>query len=159
MSGAPQNAPPNRYRTSRTTLILDQAMTWFIKGGGLAVIVAVFGIFVFILWQVLPLFRSATVTPSVHQQLPAPINTEDVLGLLSDEYGELPLIVQRDGTAHFLPLQSRHGPEEQATPLSEGELQPANLALGDTAEISAFSADHRHSRVIIGTTDGRLAIS
>ena len=45
-------------------------MTYFITIGGIAVVVAVLGIFVFILSQILPLFRGAHVKPLTSVQLP-----------------------------------------------------------------------------------------
>ena len=53
--------PPRRYNISRRTIIIDRLMNHFIKFGGLGIIAAVSGIFVFIVLQILPLFRSAQV--------------------------------------------------------------------------------------------------
>ena len=48
-----------QFTTARSTLLIDRSMTWFITIGGLGVIIAVLGIFVFILSQILPLFQGA----------------------------------------------------------------------------------------------------
>ena len=52
---------PERFRVARGTLLMDRFMNHFIKFGGVSVVVAVFGIFLFILLQVIPLFQRAEV--------------------------------------------------------------------------------------------------
>jgi phosphate transport system permease protein len=153
----PGTPPGWRYTTSRSTLLVDRGMTWLIRSGGLAVIVAVFGILVFILWQVLPLFRSATVVHTGTVDLPAEIRPADIVGVLSDEWGELPLLVQRDGTATFIPLPPRID-HRSPTTAAPRPAQAVDLALGAEAVITSSGVDHRRSRVIIGTADGRIAV-
>ena len=46
-------------------------MTYFIRVGGIAVVVAVLGIFVFILFQILPLLHGAQVKPRTSVQIPS----------------------------------------------------------------------------------------
>lgn len=167
MSTAPHPGTPQRYATSKATLWVDWGMTWFIKSGGLAVIVAVFGIFVFILWQVLPLFRSASVTATAAIALPADIKPADVVGVLSDEWGELPLLVERDGTATFIPLPPRVDASGHSSKAKSVEAiaataartpQVIDLKLGEKAVITTSGIDHRRQRVIVGTADGRIAV-
>jgi phosphate transport system permease protein len=147
---SPTTRPPlaARFATSRMTLFIDRAMTWFIRAGGLGVIIAVFGIFVFIAWQVFPLFRSASITPLGTTALPSGMTANDVRGLLSDEWGRLPLIVNRDGRAAFIPVGGDGG--EQTT--------VANLDLGSGSLLTATAIDHRHQRLVLGTNDGQLAV-
>ena len=144
---SPTTRPPlaARFATSRMTLFIDRAMTWLIRTGGLGVILTVFGIFVFIAWQVIPLFRSATITAIGTTALPSGMTAKDVRGLLSDEWGGLPLIVNRDGTAAFIPV----GGEAPIT---------ANLELNSGTTLTATTIDHRHQRLILGTNDGQLAV-
>ena len=150
---SPTTRPPlaARFATSRMTLFIDRAMTWFIRAGGLGVIIAVFGIFAFIAWQVIPLFRSASITPLGTTALPSGMMANDVRGLLSDEWGRLPLIVNRDGKAAFIPIGNNNG--------TDGE-QPtvANLDLGSGSILTATAIDHRHQRLVLGTNDGQLAV-
>lgn len=135
----------NRFQTSRATLIIDRLMTLVIKGGGLAVIVAVFAIFVFILLQVLPLFRSADVRPLTTIELPAAFAGGKTAAVISDEWGEHPLVIAADGQAVFADIPS-------------GKTVAANLGLGQGASITAMRVDPRSQRVVIGTGDGRLAV-
>ncbi len=167
-SQVPGTPTPQRYATSRATLLVDKGMTWLIKAGGLAVIVAVFGIFVFILWQVIPLFSSATVKETDAVTLPAEIKAADVVGILSDEWGELPLVVERDGTATFIPLPARYDSHDSSANSADPKTESGSttlptpsiidLKLGDKPVITSCEINHRRQRVIIGTADGRLAV-
>ena len=60
---------PKRFRVTRRTLWFDNFMNYFIVVGGVAVIAAVMGIFVFIFFQVLPLFQGASVKPLAEHDL------------------------------------------------------------------------------------------
>src|SRR2546428_8153768 len=89
-----------RFATSKSTLLIDRCMTYFITIGGIAVVVAVLGIFVFILSQILPLFRGAHVQALTSIQLPH--QTYVVLGV--DEGSERPLVIASDGTLSLVDL-------------------------------------------------------
>src|SRR5438132_1606219 len=84
---------PARFRPSRLVLLVDRFMTQFINVGGVLIVIAVFGIFFFILYQIIPLFKSAQVKPGLTFQLP--LAKYQALGL--DEWGELPVAVRDDG--------------------------------------------------------------
>jgi phosphate transport system permease protein len=58
----PDSKLPKRFQSSKKVLIIDQFMTQFIKIGGIGLIMAVSGIFVFILFQIIPLFQGASVS-------------------------------------------------------------------------------------------------
>ena len=92
----PAPAPvADRFQTSRATLAVDRVMTWLIKAGGIAVILAVCGIFVFILWQILPLFQGASVSRTGELALPA---------------GAKPMALGIDAWAPLAPRRSPTGP-------------------------------------------------
>ena len=50
---------PSRFQVSKRVLWVDRFMNSFIKVGGFGVIAAIFCIFLFILWQIIPLFLGA----------------------------------------------------------------------------------------------------
>jgi phosphate transport system permease protein len=131
-----------RFATARSTLLVDQFMTYFITIGGIAVVVAVLGIFVFILSQILPLFHGAHVKPFRSVQLPT--QSYAVLGV--DEWTELPFLVATDGTLAFVDLAGKRGVQ--------------TVAPGFEA-VKAFSAYHynqAHQEVLFATSDGTFAI-
>lgn len=95
-----EDLTPKRFRPPKLTLFVDRFMTHFIKIGGISIITAVFGIFLFILIQVLPLFQEAKVQP--HSSIAMPPGPFEVLGI--DEWGELPFVVDADGKVRFVPV-------------------------------------------------------
>ncbi|MBA3845124.1 MAG: ABC transporter permease subunit [Planctomycetes bacterium] len=104
---APTTAPAAekpRFSTARATLAMDRFMTVFIKAGGVGVILAVFAIFVFILWKVIPLFRPAQVElSSTYALSPATPGTAAgaALAIGLDEWGSTPFALRRDGIVVF----------------------------------------------------------
>ncbi len=124
-------APPaERFRTVRSTLIVDRVMTGIIKIGGLGIIVTVFAIFGFIVWQIVPLFRGASVAEAGTMQ--APPGKAMAIGI--DEWGERPFVAYADGTVAFLGA----GSDGRTTVLPEGvrptcvhyDLRTQSLAMG-----------------------------
>src|SRR5690606_26151319 len=98
MSARPKPPVPARFQLAKSPVLMDRFMNQFIKFGGLSVIVAVFGIFVFILLQVLPLFNDATVKELKSIQLEKGSYVQ--LGI--DEWSELPFALQADGDFQFI---------------------------------------------------------
>lgn len=135
---------PDRFKTPRRTILVDRFMTGFIKIGGLGIITAVMGIFVFIVWQVLPLFRSAQVTPRAEVTL---AGTGQVIALGLDEWSERPFVLGADGT-----LSIYRAAEPTAKP------QVEHLLRGDESLAIGY-IDPRHQRVVIGTSTGHLVLA
>ncbi|MCX8040509.1 MAG: ABC transporter permease subunit [Planctomycetota bacterium] len=113
-------------------------MTSFIKIGGIAIILAVFAIFFFILIEIIPLFQGARVSPVGQRQGPA----GDAVVFGVDEWGRLPFLLQEDGTLHFLPRDQE--------PFSH------RLALAASERITAAAYDQLHQHITVGTSQGRV---
>lgn len=128
----------DRFRTARSTLLVDRFMTSFIKIGGLAIIAAVFAIFVFILLEILPLFRQARVEAAGDRQGPAAA----ALAFGVDEWGELPFVLTGDGVLHFLP--------------AKGEATTTALPLQPGESLSAAVYNQKHQILTLGTSAGRV---
>ena len=117
-------------------------MTSFIKVGGIGIIIAVFAICIFILWQVLPLFRSAQVEPLANHRavdvsaLLTPGSAVVALG--TDEWGENPFVLANDGKLIFTGGRQ---------PIDAG-----NVSAGHAIEVASY--DVKHQRVAIGTAHG-----
>lgn len=90
-------------------------MNWIIQIGGISAIAAVFAIFVFMLWQVLPLFQRAHLEP----ERIVDFRQSDLIGFGIDEWGELPYAVRRDGRILFRGPEPGP-PQEYRPPLPEG---------------------------------------
>ena len=138
----PKAASARRFETAKATLLVDRFMTHFIKFGGISVITVVLGIFVFILWQILPLFRGAQVQELKTVKM-AP-GDYVILGL--DEYGELPFLVDTTGALAFRDLVGERGTIE------------ADPGFGETKDFTAFSYNAGRQELAYGTSDGHFAI-
>lgn len=132
----------HHYATARATLWVDRAMAHVITVGGIAVVVAVLGIFVFILFQIVPLFRGADVEPLHIVQLPA--QPYAIMG--ADEWSALPFFITPDGTLNFVDLA--HG--QQVLTVSPG--------FETTKTFSAYRYNQASQEVLFGTSDGLFSI-
>lgn len=132
---------PQRYETARSTLWWDRIMSRIITVGGVAIITVVLGIFVFILWQVLPLFRGARVEPL--ERGPTPDSAE-YLALGLDEYGEMPFLLDRRGHLHFVEV---HRPEQRRVYALFPEQE---------VEVTAWRYHPNRQELLCGTRDGRV---
>jgi len=134
---------PQRFLPPRSALLMDRFMTQFIKVGGLSIITAVFGIFVFILIQIVPLFQAAKVQEVHTVQLP--MTNYRAIGV--DEWGELPFVIADDGSVYFI--------DQKANAVS----QKVDPGFAEQKTISAFYYDPRRQQIIFGTSDGFFSIA
>lgn len=132
-----------RFETGKLTLLTDRLMTWIIKSGGVLVVTAVFGIFLFILLQIFPLFQSARVHELKTIQLPP--GKFPILGV--DEWGAKPFLVEPDGRMLFVDYESGSVTE---VPVDFGDATPH--------EITSASINKREQKLIVGTADGKYAL-
>lgn len=129
------------FATRRSVVVIDRLMAIVIRGGGIGIIVAVLGIFLFILWQILPLFRGAAVEMLSSRAAPS-----DSIVLLVDEWTENPGFLQKDGTLVFLDLVGERGPES------------IDLTEKIGATITAAHLRPTSNTIVVGTEDGRLVL-
>lgn len=117
-------------------------MTLLIKGGGILVITAVLGIFVFIFFQIYPLFQKASVEEIRATQL----RQEDfrILGL--DEWSELPFLATPTGKIVFVDLEHGDQEIEKTIPFAEPK------------EITAMTWVPERSELVVGSIDGHFSI-
>jgi phosphate transport system permease protein len=130
-------ADPNRFEVGKATLWFDRVMTQIIRIGGLAVILAIFGIFFFIFKEVLPLFQKphAQVEETREVEQPEPW----LLGV--DEWGELPFLYAGGNELIFVEM-------------ANGQTRRLELGEVEGREITAASYDPTHQRIALGTADG-----
>lgn len=138
----PITTSPQYFKITKTAQLIDRFMTHFITVGGISVIVAVLGIFVFILSQILPLFQSAKVTPL--KTIPLPPGPYVILG--ADEWTEYPFLLTQDGNLSFVDLTGQRG------------VQPVSTSLTPHTAFSAFAYDQKSQELTYGTADGRFAV-
>ncbi|MFM7182304.1 MAG: ABC transporter permease subunit [Verrucomicrobiales bacterium] len=135
-----------RFQVARGTLLLDRFMTFAIHGGGLAVIIAVFGILVFILAKTIPLFRGAQVKESATLSTgsgPKPAGT--ILG--TDEWARLPYIYGGGRSLTF----ARLSPDGSST-----TPESVPLPIPEDFQTSVAKPDPKNGRILLGSFDGRV---
>ncbi len=135
-----ERPPPKRYEIARSTLAVDRAMNHFIKVGGISIIAAVFGIFIFIFWQVMPLFQGAQVTPLRTISLPP----ADYVGLGADEWTELPFAISQSGALTFIDTEA-----------GDAVWAPTNV-LPDEISISSLAYLAGRQQIVMATDSGTV---
>ncbi len=146
------DADPKRFEVSGKTLFLDTFMTRFIKIGGIGIIAAVFGIFIFIVLQVLPLFDSAHVRKSGFFEVD--VSVKPVL-MGADEWGELPFVLYEDGNIRLFSVDKK--------PVSEdGRLvvKPARSEqiAGLDGKITVARYFAKNNVLLLGTENGTVHV-
>ncbi|MDH3603613.1 MAG: hypothetical protein OEU26_28715, partial [Candidatus Tectomicrobia bacterium] len=137
-----EDRAPQRFETTKSAYFIDWFMTHFITVGGIGVIIAVLGIFVFILSQILPLFQGAQVKP--RHSVPLPQANYAILG--ADEWTEYPFVLTSEGQLSLVDLVGQRG---------------VNIVDPDFAEelsFSAFTYNQSRQELVFATTDGRFSV-
>jgi phosphate transport system permease protein len=134
---------PERFLVSKRTLQLDRFMTSVIGFGGVSIVVAVFGIFAFILAEVFPLFGRPDLEE--HARVPFTPIQDGIMGL--DEWSQLPFQYDGQRTLRFQP-----------TDPTANQAQEATLKLPGAATVTARRFDAINNRLILGLSDGQAGI-
>jgi phosphate transport system permease protein len=132
-----------RYEIARSTRMADRAMHHFIKVGGIGILTAVLAIFVFILWQILPLFSQARVRMDRSWPLPP----GDYVALGADEWSALPFLLDRDGVLHFVRTSETNSIDRRPIPMPDGQAA------------TAFSYHAKRQEIAVGTSDGAVFVA
>jgi phosphate transport system permease protein len=128
---------------------VDRAAVVIITLGGLAVVVAVLGILVFVASEALPLFSSATLTPRGEIQIStalSPANASSLRAVGVDEYQKYIFTVEPTGSVVFYRLDSGARATEIAVP---------GLGAATVTSSSRSVVDHY---VAAGLSDGRASL-
>ena len=106
---------------SRRRLLQNQVAGLIIPLGGIGVILTLLLLFVFLLFEVLPLFRSASLELFTEFSLPTPANVQ-TLHLAAMEQGSIGFRLTDDGTASFIDLASGRLISQEKLPLAEDDV-------------------------------------
>lgn len=129
---------PKRFDVSRATLWFDRFMGWLIRFGGVAVILAVFGIFYFVGKEVVPLFRTAEIEAA--GEIGAG-TVPMVLGV--DEWGGMPFFYDGSDRVVFVDIE-------------DGVRRVIEVPGLAGLKVTAYAFDAVHFRVALGLEDGRV---
>ena len=143
MKNLPQT--PDRFQVSRRARWFDHFMNRFIVVGGLIVIAAVMGIFVFILLQVAPLFQGAKVKLLSRHKLTDAVDS--VVAVDLDEWGELPVLIEKSGSLRYLDLKGEGGVMENDRVFATGET------------ISSIHYNSQKRLLVAGSQSGKFAFA
>ena len=128
---------------------IDRGAVFLITLGGIAVVIAVFGILIFIGKEAIPLFRSASLKPAGDVPLVTavdPAHTEMYRAVGVDEYQRYLFTVEPAGVVAFFALESGARAREEPVP-GRG-----------SAVVTATSRSTLGNFVAAGLSDGRVAL-
>jgi phosphate transport system permease protein len=112
----------------RWRLLEDRWTRNLMAAGGVAVIITILLIFVYLLYVVLPLFASASIQPEA--SYPIPGGPAETLSLCTEEYAEIGLRLTGDGRAVFFKTRDGQVISDERVALPEG-LRITSHAAGD----------------------------
>ncbi|MCC5790805.1 MAG: ABC transporter permease subunit [Opitutales bacterium] len=138
---------PSRFQVGKSTLYFDNFMNYAIKIGGIGVIAAICGIFIFLTYQIMPLFRGATV--EFEQSLDLGDLKISAMGI--DPWSQLPLFVSPDGTLNFYDIVDRDKDYNRG-------LFQMDPGLPEGMEYPFTRYSNHEDSAIFGTADGRFAV-
>jgi len=147
-SGATASAQRSRAVAQRGRRMAKEALARYLVGvGGIAVIIAIVLIFFYLLYVVVPLFRSAE-TVAVADYALEGNGAAETVHLAMEEQAEIGVRFARDGAALF--FDTRSG----------GPIQRTRLAVPAAARAMSFAAgDPATAYVAYGLSDGRAVVA
>ncbi|WP_207060704.1 ABC transporter permease subunit [Motiliproteus sp. SC1-56] len=143
---------PAAARLRRVRRFKDQLTTASVGIGGVSVIIAIMLIFIYLLYEVLPLFESASIEPWQQQSgavaaYARPGDEADTLYLGVEEQNEVAMRLDTEGQAYFFDVTSGELIEQIEVGLSE-------------APVGAFALNSDHSQLFaLGHADGTLTVA
>jgi phosphate transport system permease protein len=142
--------PPPRTRllvrkaVSQRVKLIDALASWFIRAGGVSIIVIITLMFVFLGLETLPLFRGATQHTVFETRLPTTQADGAVMALGIDEYESHWYSLDSAGTVRFV-----------GTGPGQTNLDVPLASLGSSRVTAAYRLPAR-DKLVAGTADGRL---
>lgn len=146
MNGVARGSQPRQRRsmkTARSVILIDKSADWIIRIGGIGVIVAVFGIMVFLAQVVVPLFTGASVEGMTAAKVePGPRALMEVI----DEYKVVSTSVDSTGKVHAFHIATGT------------ELETPTFDFGGK-EVTAFNRTLNGRDLAFGFSDGTLRLA
>lgn len=137
----------SRNRKHRARIFKDRFAAWSITAGGMSVLFAILLIFFYLLYEILPLFRAASVHPLGSYPVAQLGEVGPPLYLTVEEQNELAMRVDRSGRIVFFRAATGEVVDKTALPLPEG------------VEISTFAPESEQSQLLVfGLSDGSVLI-
>jgi phosphate transport system permease protein len=144
--GPEQNAPRLRQETPRRRLVVDRVARWVVKAGGLAVVVAILGILVFIVAEIWPLLTRPAVT-TVRNLPVAGAPGSDVGAVVADEHRALVAALTADG--RVVVVRTKDGRTVSSTDLFAPHPAPRLVQMAVAPESRLLAAATADGRVVL----------
>ncbi len=90
--------------------------------GGLSVIVAITLIFFYLLYEVMPLFKSASIEQESSFELPESVRADKILTMFTEEQNEIAALLTESGKLLFINAQNGQPVSEQQLPLMDAAI-------------------------------------
>lgn len=133
-------------RARKINHLVDKVAAGVIAAGGLGVIGAILLIAFYLIYEVVPMFKPASINPSVEFALPVPEAGPSIY-LASEEQVEVGFRLGANGRAVFFSLENGDILADEALPLPEG------------VEVSSLTVNSDASRVLgLGLSDGGVLL-
>ena len=146
MRGATRRSPRlTRTTTARRRIVADRIASWAVTAGGLAIIVSILGILVFILVEVWPLTRPARVAVSEARA----VDHGGFAALVSDEHRTHLAGLAADGTLEVVRLADSEVIASEALKLSGSARSPLPLVVQNPPGDFSLAAATRDGRVAL----------
>ena len=153
MSLLQQATTPERLaRVRRRRYLVDRLAKWSISAGGLAVIGSVLLIFFYLLYEVSPLFRGASIQRVAEFSVPE--GQSPALELALDEHGGLGFRLDADGQAVFFAADTGVVLKKQRLPIPEGVKVLSSASV--PAESSVFALGLSDGTAIVARHEFRI---
>jgi phosphate transport system permease protein len=126
----------------------DRFAAWAITAGGMSVLFAILLIFFYLFYEILPLFRSATVHPVGHYSVSKLGDVGPPLYLAVEEQNEIAMRLDRNGRVVF--FHAATGEPEKTV----------DLPLPSGVSITSFALDSEQSQILaLGLSDGSALLA
>ena len=147
-----ENPPRLRHETPRRRLILDRTARWVVSAGGLAVVIAILGILVFIAAEIWPLLVRPQVTRvrNLPLSLPAGENVSGIGGIggiVADEHRALVAALTADGKVTV--VRTKDGKTVSSTDLFAPNPAPQLVQMAVAPESRLLAAATADGRVVL----------
>lgn len=138
--------PERLARVRRRRYLTDKFAQWSITGGGLSVIGAILLIFFYLLFEVIPLFKGATIQQEAEFTVPA--SNASPLLLAMDEHGSVAMRLDSQGKAVFFAADSGAPVKDVQLPVPDG-----------VKVLSVASVPAESSMFAVGLSDGSAIVA
>nr|MDT0253843.1 phosphate ABC transporter permease [Endozoicomonas sp.] len=143
-----------KYRSLR--FLKDRMARWGVASGGLGVILAILLIFFYLLYEVLPLFKSAEITPvsSYSTSIVSANENNTPLFLSVEEQAEIAMKADASGSLRFFATQSGEWLKNESLPVSAGS--EVVQVVNDAADSGLMAAGLTNGEIIVFKQDYKI---